>query len=112
MASCSSKLSAATLSKVTDIVSAENSLRFCVEYLGIDRNEYKTIQHNARYSHHDTLFECLERWKNSTDGNGARTKVKLYAMLKTIQETHRWFSMDQLKFLADQLSGIISESGE
>ncbi len=57
-------LAEADISQVTDIVSADNRLRFCTEYLGIDRNEYKTIESDAKFFHHDTLFECIRRWRN------------------------------------------------
>ncbi len=58
------------ISQVTEIVSAKNRFRFSIEYLGIGPNEYHTIESEAQFIHHDTLFECIRRWKNRTEAEG------------------------------------------
>ena len=92
MASCSSHLSDANISQVTDIISADNRFRFSVEYLGTDRNEYRTIQADSQFIHHDTLFECVRRWKNKTEAEGNNAKDELVQILTAIRKERGWFS--------------------
>ena len=101
MSQCSSQLSSDQLSKVTDIVSADNSFRFCVEYLGIDRNQYKTTEYNAKFIHHDILFQCLELWKIRTEGEGLDARQELIELLTKVQEERRWFSKGDMAFLSE-----------
>ncbi len=97
MAKCSGQ----QISKVTDIISADNSFRFCVEYLGIDRNQYKTIEHDAKFKHHDILFECITRWRHKTEGEGLDTLQELHKLLTTVQEERLWFSKQDLASIFD-----------
>ncbi len=99
MASFSDSLSKADLSKVTDIISADNSLRFCTEYLGIDLNKFKTIQCEAQFSHHDTLYKCLDIWRKKTEAQGKLAKDCLSKMLTKIQMEKGWFSQLDMAFL-------------
>ncbi len=108
MASCSSQLTTAEISKVTDIISADNSFRFCVEYLGINRNEFKTIEYNTKFIHHDTLFECIQKWKNSVEGDGLDARQELINILSKVQEEQRWFSKQDMAILFDEKTGKIS----
>ncbi len=101
MASTGNQLLDADISKVTDIVSADNRLRFSVEYLGIDRNEYKTIEADAKFIHHDTLFECIRRWKNRTEAAGNNARDELIRILTQIRKEHGWFPFDLMAFLTD-----------
>ncbi len=101
MASNAAELLDADISKVTDIVSAENRLRFSIEYLGIDRNEYKTIEADAKFKHHDTLYECIRRWKNRTEAEGNNAKDQLIRILNQIRKEHGWFPFDIMAFLTD-----------
>ncbi len=95
----------ANLSKVTDIISADNGLRFCTEYLGIDGNEFNIIQYNSKYNHHDTIYACLEQWKNRIEALGRDARNELYSILTKIQQTHGWFSIDNI------LSGLEDQPG-
>ncbi len=61
MASSGNDLSGADISQITDKLSAKNIFRFCVEYLGIDRNEYETIKDETKYIHHDILLS-IAKW--------------------------------------------------
>ncbi len=110
MASCGSILTERDISQVTDIVSADNRLRFSVEYLGIDRNEYKTIEADAQFSHHDTLFECIRRWKNKREAEGNNAKDELVKILSGIQRERGWFSQQDMAFLTGRMA--ISETSE
>ena len=101
MAQCSRQLSAAQISKVTDIISADNSFRFCVEYLGIDRNQYKTREHDAKFKHHDILFECITLWRHKTERKGLDTTEQLFKLLTTVQEERSWFSKQDLASIFD-----------
>ncbi len=101
MAKCRNQLSAAQMSKVTDIVSAENCLQFCSEYLGIDRNTYKTVEYNAKFIHHDTLFHCIELWMNKVEGQGLDTRQEMKELLLKVQEERHWFSKQDMAFLFD-----------
>ncbi len=107
MASCSSTLEDRDISRVTDIISAANRFRFSVEYLGIDKNEYKTIQCDPKFygNHHDTLFECITRWKNKTEAEGHNAKEELIRILTEIRLEHGWFSHDNMAFPSD-VTGI------
>ncbi len=89
------------ISQVTDIVSAKNRHRFAVEYLEIDPNEYHTIEAEAQFIHHDTLFECIRRWKNRTEAEGNNAKDELIRILTQIRRDHGWFPGDQMWFLTD-----------
>ncbi len=109
MASCSSQLTTAEISKVTNLVSADNSFRFCVEYLGIDRNEFKTTEYNTKFIHHDTLFECIQKWKNSVEGDGLDARQELINILSKVQEEQRWFSKQDMAVLFDEKTGKISQ---
>ncbi len=101
MSECSNQLSPAQISKVTDIVSADHSLRFCTEYLRIDRNQFKTIEYNAKFNHHDTLFQCIEIWKNKMEGEGLDARENLIQLLMRVQEEKGWFSRQDMAFLFD-----------
>ena len=105
MASTGPELLDADISRVTDIVSAENRLRFSVEYLALDGNEYKTIEADAQFRHHDTLFECITRWKNRTEAYGYNAKDELIRILTQIRKEHGWFSGHYMAFLTD-VTGI------
>ncbi len=112
MASSGGQLSGAYISRTTDIVSAENRMRFAVEYLGIERNEYKTIESDAKFIHHDTLFECISRWENRTEAEGNNARDKLIRILTKIREEHGWFSCDKMTFLTDVTGMKIPESSK
>ncbi len=110
MASSEEDLLDSDISQVTDIVSADNRLRFCTEYLGIDRNEYKTIEADAKYFHHDTLFECIRRWKNKTEAEGSNPKEELIKILSGIRKERGWFSAHDMVFLHD--GAVISDQSK
>ncbi len=112
MASCSSRLENRHISQVTKIISADNRLRFAVEYLTIDRNEYKTIEADAKFIHHDTLFECIRRWKNRTEAEGINAKDELIKILTQIRQEHGWFPGDHMSFLTDVTGMRIPESSK
>ncbi len=112
MASCSSKLEDREISQVTEIVSADNRLRFTVEYLGIDRNEYKTIEADAKFNHHDVLFECIRRWKNRTEAEGNNAKDELIRILTQIRKERGWFPGDDMAFLTDVKGMQITEASK
>ncbi len=114
MASSSSTsiLSESEISKVTDIISADNRLRFSVEYLGIGGNEYKTIEAEAKFRHHDTLYECLRRWKNRTEAAGKNPKDELVRILTEIRQERGWFPFDVMAFLTDVSGFQMSESSK
>ncbi len=99
----------AHLSKVTDIISANNALRFCTEYLGIDGNEFNIIQHNSKYNHHDTVYACLEQWKNKIEAEGKDAPFRLDIILTTIQHSHGWFSQDDIADIFKEEPGIMSK---
>ncbi len=99
MAQCSSQLSADKISKVTDIVSAQNSFRFCAEYLEIGPKKFKTIEYDAKHNHHDTLFQCIELWKNKTEVEGLDARQELTELLNKVQEERRWFSKQDMAFM-------------
>ncbi len=101
MASCCSILSNSDISQVTDIVSANNRHRFAVEFLGIDGNEYRTIEADAKFIHHDTLYECITRWKNRIEADRNNAKDELIRILRQIQVVHGWFPGDAMMFLTD-----------
>ncbi len=98
----------AQLSKVTDIISADNGLRFCTEYLGIDRNE-KITQNNSKYNHHDTIYTCLEQWKNRTEAEGRDARIELHSILTKIQKTYGWFSINDILSGPEDQPGMVSE---
>ena len=101
MAQRNSQLSDAQISKVTDIISGDHGFRFCVEYLRIDRNKYKTIEYDAKFIHHDILFECIKLWKNKTEGEGLNAKQEVIKLLTKVQEEQGWFSKLDMIFLFD-----------
>ncbi len=102
MAECSSsQLSTAQISRVTDIISANNRQRFCVEYLRIDPNQYKTTEYDEKFKHHDILFQCINVWKNKTEGEGLDARQRLIEVLTKVQEEKGWFSKQDLAFLCD-----------
>ncbi len=70
-------LSVSHISRVTDIISAANRQRFCLEYLRIGLNEYETIDADSQFNHYKTLFKCLEQWKNKTEANGKNARNEL-----------------------------------
>ncbi len=100
--SCSS-LEERDISQVTDIVSAKNRHRFAVEYLEIDRNEYHTVEAEAQFIHHDTLFECIRRWKNKTEAEGNNPKEELVKILTAIRKEKGWFSQQDMSFLDESM---------
>ncbi len=112
MASNDDTLSGADISQVTDIISAKNRLRFCVEYLEIDRNEYDTIQDEAKSIHHDTLYECITRWKIRTGAQGKHPKDELIKILNQIRREHGWFPFNAMAFLTDVTGRRIHESSK
>ncbi len=97
-------LSGAILSKVTDIIPANNALRFCTEYLGMKGNEYNIVKSNKE-NHHDTVYACLEQWKNKTEGVGLNASAELYDILKTIQKAHGWFSVNDFESVFEEQAG-------
>ena len=101
MASNIDDLSGADISKVTDLISAQNSLRFCVEFLGIDGNEYRTIEYDSKFNHHDTLYECIKRWKNKTEVERKHPRDELIRILTQIRLEHGWFPFNAMVFLSD-----------
>ncbi len=102
----------AEISQVTDIISANNRKRFAVEYLGIGHNEYHTIESEAQFVHHDTVFECIRRWKNRTETEGKHPKDELIRMLTEIRKEHGWFSGHDMAFLTDVTGMLIPESSK
>ena len=112
MASSSSTLSAADVSRLTDIISADNRLRFTVEYLGISHTELKTIESEAHFNHHDTLYECVTRWKNKIEAQGKDAKDELVKILTQIRKEHGWFSFNDMAFLTDVTGMQIPESSK
>ncbi len=110
MASNNDKLTGADISQITDIVSAKNRQRFCVEYLGLDRNEYETIQDEAKFIHHDTLHECITRWKIREESQGKHPKDELVRILTQIRKEHGWFTGHDMTFLTDVTGMKIPES--
>ncbi len=110
MASQDDSLLDGDISQVTDIISADNRLRFCTEYLGTDRNEYKTIESDAKFIHHDTLFECIRRWKNKTEAEGNHARNELIKILSSIQKERGWFSLKDIDSFKDKLN--ISKESE
>ncbi len=105
MASRNPTLEDREISKVTEIVSAKNRFRFSVEHLGINPNEYSTIEAEAQHVHHDTLFECIRRWKNKTEAEGYNAKDELIRILTDIRKEHGWFTVNDMAFLTD-VAGI------
>ncbi len=93
------------ISRVTDVFPAKNRHRFAIEYLEISPNEYHTIESEAQFNHHDTLHECIRRWKNRTEAQGINTKDELIRILNEIRVTHGWFRFDAMSFLTD-VSGM------
>ena len=112
MALASTLLSEANISQVADIISAKNRHRFAVEYLKIGPNEYETIQSEAQFIHHDTLFECIRRWKNKTEATGNNAKDQLIQILTQIRLEHGWFPYNNMAFLTDVSGMQISESSK
>ncbi len=110
MASMDGQLSDADISQTTDIISADNRLRFSVEYLRIDKNEYKTIEAESKFIHHDTLFECINRWKNKTEAEGNNAKDELIRILTQVRTAHGWFSYGNMAFLTDHTGMKICQS--
>ncbi len=109
MSEHSNQLSATQISKVTDMISADHSLRFCTEYLRIDRNQYKTIEYDANFNHHDTLFQCIEMWKNKME-RGLDAREHLIELLMKIQKEKGWFSRQDMAFLFDGESVKMSQT--
>ena len=97
------------ISRVTDVISAKNRFRFAIEYLEINPNEYHTIESEAQFNHHDTLHECIRRWRNRTEAQGVNTKDELIRILNAIRQTHGWFPFDAMSFLTDVTGMEISE---
>ena len=110
MASSEKDLLDPDISQVTDIVSADNRLRFCTEDLRIDRNEYKTIEADSHSIHHDTLYECIRRWKNKTEAEGSNPKEELVKILSQIRKERGWFSAQDMVFLHDEEAAISDQS--
>ncbi len=96
-----SHLSVSDISNITDIVSAENRLRFVVEYLGINRNEYKTIEADAHFKHFDIMFECITRWKDKMEAMGNNSKDELIRILTHVSQEHGWFPLNEMTFFTD-----------
>ena len=111
MASNESTSLGVEISKVADIISAKNRHRFAVEYLKINPNEYHTIEYQAHSNHHDTVFECVTRWKNRTEAEGNNAKDELIRILTQIRKDHGWFTGHDMAFLSN-VSGIIPESSK
>ena len=112
MASCSNTLENKYISQVTEIISAPNRFRFAVEYLEINPNEYRTIESEAQFIHHDTLFECITRWKNKTEAEGNNAKDELVRILTQIRKEHGWFPHNDMAFLTDVVGMKIPESSK
>ncbi len=104
MAQCGSHLSAGQISRVTDIVPADVRFRFCVEYLGIDRNQYRIIENASNFMHHDTLYQCIELWKNKMEGEGLDARQELITLLTMVWKDRGWFSIQDMAFLYDRKS--------
>ena len=90
------------LFQVTGVIPPEFARKFAVEYLDTDGNEYKIIEHDKNYSHQETLFEVLDRWRTKIITGSKDPRKKLYEILKTIQEAKGWFSLQDIAFLAQQ----------
>ena len=112
MAASSTGLSARDISRVTDIILADHRFRFSVEYLGINRIEYKSIEAEAKFIHHDTLFEGISRWKVKVETEGQDAKDELVKILRQIRKEHGWFTHDDVAFLSDITGSQISESSK
>ncbi len=100
------------ISKVTEIVSADNRFKFSVTWLGIKPNEYKKIEAEAQFNHHDTLFECIRQWKNKTEAEGINAKDELIRILLQIRKGHGWFSDGDVEFLTEVTGMKIPESSK
>ncbi len=109
---CSSNLEDRDISQVTEIISAKNRFRFSIEYLEINPNEYHTIESEANFIHHDTLFECITRWKNRTEAEGNNAKDELIGILNEIRTTHGWFPGNAMTFLTDVTGLQIPQDSE
>ncbi len=112
MASSISTLENREISQITEIISAKNRFRFSIEYLGIKPNEYNTIESEANFIHHDTLFECIRRWKNRTEAEGNSAKDELIKILTQIRKEHGWFPYNDMAFLTDVMGMKILESSK
>ena len=107
-----SNFSHGEISQVTDIISAKNRHRFAVEYLEIGPNEYHTIEADAKFIHHDTVYECIKRWKNRTEAEGNNAKDELIKILTRIRQQHGWFSGQEMAFITDVKGITIPESSK
>ena len=108
----SSNLKDKDISQVTEIVSAKNRFRFSIKFLEINPNEYHTIESEANFIHHDTLFECIRRWKNRTEAEGNNAKDELIRILMGIRQEHGWFPGNAMAFLTDVTGLQIPQDSE
>ena len=112
MVPCSGQLSYSDISKVTDIVTANNRLRFAVEHLGIDCNKYRTIEADAKFIHHDTLYECIRQWKYKIEAEGNNAKDEMIRILAQIRVEQGWLPDDGMAFIADVKGVTISQESK
>ncbi len=105
-------LSDAEISQTANIIPPEYARKFAVEHLGTDGNEYKIIQSDKGFLHHDTLFEVLDRWRAKCSIEEKDAKKQLSNILKSIKQTKGWFSLSDISFLLNDDKGDISEEGE
>ncbi len=97
------------LSKITDIIPATNARRFCTEFLKLGSTKYSIHQRNARDNHHDTICNCLEEWRNKTEGEGKNAKNEMFALLKFIQKQHGWFTGHEIASVFEEELEALSE---
>ncbi len=100
------------LSKITDIIRAENARRFCTEFLKLGCTKYSIHQRNAHDNHHDTICNCLEEWRNKTEGEGKNARNEMSALLKSIQKQQGWFTGHEIASVFEEEFDIIPEDRE
>ncbi len=94
------------IARVADIIPVHNRMRFAVEYLGINPNQYKNVEADNQFRHHEIVFKCLELWRNMTMGS----RDELIKILSRIQIDHQWFKTEDMAFL--QSKELTSGKGE
>ncbi len=70
------------------------------------------IEADTNFKHHDTLFECITRWKNKTEVEGHNAKYEVLRTLAEISKKHGRFSSDDVAFLTDVTGIPISEQSK
>ncbi len=104
-----SKMMYSQLFKVTDIISAQNSFRFCIEYLNIHPSEYRNIEHDNQFKHHETLFQCLETWVKRVEKDNQDPRNELTELMTRVQEEKSWFLRQDMAFLLNVNKEVLSD---